>query len=280
MILISLLFALVAGLAAVVFARSFISASSQYRYAVDTTAETDLADMFLFIHPNKLLIANLLLVVSGALLVWLMTGLLILAIVVALFLLFFPRLVLHYLKKKRQQKIITQLPDVLLSVSRAMQAGTSLNQALEATVQEDEGPLIQELSLFLRELRMGIDFNAALKHLAARNQAEEITLVVSGLMISREIGGNLAQTLDRLAQSIRRKIEMEGKIKALTSQGRLQGIVMSLLPFLVAYALFKIEPEHMQRIFYEPIGWAVIAFVITMELIGYYFIRKIVNIDV
>ncbi len=280
MILISLLFAIVATMFAIVFINSFRSASSQYKSDMADTAKNDFAAMFLFIEPEKLLAMNMILVVVGALLVWLYSGLWVLAVIVAVVLLYLPRMFLHYFKKKRKANIVQHLPDLLLSVSRSMQAGTSLNQALEVAIEEDKGPLIQEFSLFLRELRMGVDFNDALRGMADRIDAEEFSLVTSGMMISREIGGNLAETLDRLADMIRRKIEMEGKIVALTSQGRLQGIVMTLLPILVGLALYQLEPVLMGRIFYEPIGWMVLAFVFFMEVIGYYFIRKIVNIDV
>lgn len=280
MILISLLFAIVATLIAVVFINSFSSASTKYKSDMEDTAKNDFAAMFLFIEPEKLLAMNLIVVVLGALFVWLYSGLWVLAVISAVILLYLPRMFLHYFKKKRKTEIIKHLPDVLLSVSRSMQAGTSLNQALEVAVEEDKGPLIQEFSLFLRELRMGVDFNDALRGMADRIDAEEFSLVTSGMMISREIGGNLAETLDRLAEMIRRKIEMEGKIVALTSQGRLQGIVMTLLPIFVGLALYQMEPFLMGRIFYEPIGWMVIAFVFVMEVIGYFFIRKIVNIDV
>ncbi len=280
MLLISLLFAIVAGISAVIFIHTFSSASTQYKSSMEATAKKDFADLFLFIEPDKLLLMNMTLVVVGALLVWLYSGLWILALITAVTLLYLPRMYLHYFKKKRKSKILIHLPDVLLSISRSMQAGTSFNQALEVSIEEDSGPLIQEFSLFMRELRMGVGFNRALRAMDSRVEVEEFTLVSSGIMISREIGGNLAETLDRLAEMIRRKVEMEGKIRSLTSQGRLQGIVMTLLPIFVGLALYKLEPELMIRIFYEPIGWMVLAFVFFMELIGYYFIRKIVNIDV
>lgn len=83
-----------------------------------------------------------------------------------------------------------------------------------------------------------------------------------------------------MSVTLRTKQETEGKIKALTSQGRLQGVVMTLLPIFLGYILYKMEPESMSKLITEPLGWGVLALIIIMECLGYFFIRKIVNIDV
>ncbi|MCF6298621.1 MAG: type II secretion system F family protein [Thiomicrorhabdus sp.] len=280
MFVVSLLFALGAMVLSIVLYKVITKASSQYQEDFKTTAEVNLSQMFLFIDPDKLLLIGIALAIFLGALVWFLTDFWPLALFVLVLVLISPRFIYKRLQKKRKTNIIQSLPDTLLSMSRSMKAGSSLNQAVEVAVDEDSGPLIQEFSLFLREVRVGVDFNDSLLNLVKRVDAEEMTLVASGMMISREIGGNLADTLDRLADTLRKKIEMEGKIDALTSQGRLQGIVMTLLPFLVGAALFQIEPEHMMRIFYEPIGWAIMAIVIILSATGYFFIRRIVNIDV
>jgi tight adherence protein B len=114
----------------------------------------------------------------------------------------------------------------------------------------------------------------------ARIPELDFKLVVSGMQISKEIGGNLAETLERLADTLRRKLEMEGKIDALTGQGKMQGIVMTALPLFIGFILYHMEPVHMMRLFTEPMGWAVCAITAIMLYVGYTFIRKIVNIDV
>ena len=105
-------------------------------------------------------------------------------------------------------------------------------------------------------------------------------MVTAAMKISREVGGNLSEILEGVASTIRRKREMEGKIRALTAQGKLQGIVMTGLPILLGVVLYHMEPAHMSRLFNEPIGWAVLAVTTLLVSVGYVFIRKIVNIDV
>jgi tight adherence protein B len=100
------------------------------------------------------------------------------------------------------------------------------------------------------------------------------------MRISREIGGNLTEALERLADTIRKKIAMEGKIKALTSQGKLQGIVVACLPLFVMWALSTIEPEAMAPLFHSWLGYGVLTVIGALELLGYVLIRKIVRIDV
>jgi tight adherence protein B len=155
-----------------------------------------------------------------------------------------------------------------------------LAQALELLVSETKGAVSQEFDLMLRELRMGVSFDVAVLNLHRRIPVTETQLVAASMRIARETGGNLAEVIERLAETLRRKIEMEGKIRALTAQGKAQGWVMALLPLFLAYVLSLMEPEHMARLFSEPIGWGVCTLVIVMEFIGYKFIKKIVSIDV
>lgn len=209
-----------------------------------------------------------------------MTGIYILALGLAFVAVAIPRFIIFWLKKRRIAHLTMQLPDFLMAVSRAMQAGSSLNQSLEVAIQEDKGPVSQEFSLVMKEVRLGVDFNDALDNFSKRVPIEEANLVATAIKISREIGGNLSEAIYRLSVTLRTKQETEGKIRALTAQGRMQGIVMTLLPIFLAIILYKMEPETMSKLISEPVGWVVIAIVIVMELLGYFFIRKIVNIDV
>ena len=134
--------------------------------------------------------------------------------------------------------------------------------------------------LFLREQRLGVDFNEALSNMLTRMPEQDFKLVVAGMQISKEIGGNLSETLERLADTLRKKIEMEGKINSLTAQGKMQGVVMTGLPIFIGVVLYHMEPTHMARLFTEPVGWLVCLIVAVMLFIGYKFIKKIVTIDV
>jgi len=256
------------------------NAYSDYKNSFHTTIKSNMVEMFLFIPPQTLFVLSIVLVLVIFYITYLFTGIYLLALLLSLAAIAIPRFVIFLLKKRRMKYLTNQLPDFLMSVSRAMQAGSSLSQSLEVAIQEDTGPVSQEFSLVMKEVRLGVDFNDALDNFSKRVPIEEANLVATAIKISREIGGNLSDAIFRLSVTLRKKLETEGKIKALTSQGRLQGVVMTLLPIFLGLVLYKMEPAAMSKLISEPLGWAVLVLIIIMEFLGYFFIRKIVNIDV
>lgn len=279
-------FLIAGGIAGAVFmlvwfgTREVIALGDKYEAVFTQTAKSNLSDMFIFIEPRKLFILNLVILFVVFILAFLITRTLGLALVVSVIFSLLPRFLWRFLKARRSNTFLNDLPDALLSVSAMMRAGANLNVALETVVAETRGPVGQELGLFLRELRVGVDFDKALDNLAQRTPSQELDLVVAGMKISREVGGSLAEVLYRLAETLRKKLEMEGKIRALTAQGKAQGYVMTLLPVFLVLVLFQIEPEAMSYLFSEWYGWITCAVFITFEYVGYHFIKKIVSIDV
>ncbi|MSQ66180.1 MAG: secretion system protein F [Limnohabitans sp.] len=245
-----------------------------------TAAKTDLAEMFIFIDPKVLFKYSVgaLVVVPAVLLLLLDNPLVagVSGVVVA----FMPRYLLNYTKKRRTELFEKQLPDALLMVSGGMRAGASLMVALESMVKEQKPPLAQEFDLMLREQRLGVDFDSALSNMEKRMPLPDFVLLVAAMRITREVGGNFAEILESLSHTLSRKHEMEGKIKALTAQGKLQGIVMALLPVFLLGILTMMEPEAMAPLYNTLYGWGVLLVVSIMITIGYLGIRKIVNIDV
>lgn len=279
-LLVSLLFAAVVVILAISVRAAFSRAITDYRARFTEEARASLSDLFLFVDPERLFRINLVLMLVVASLVWLLVGNWVPALILGVLMYFVPRVIYSTLRTRRMETFITQLPESLLSVAGAMKAGSSLVQGIETMVAETKGPIAQEFGLFLREVRVGIGFDDALGNMLKRMPNEELRLAIAAMKISREIGGNLAETLERVADTLRRKLEMEGKIKALTAQGKLQGLVMTGLPIFLGVILYQMEPVHMSRLFTEIYGWAVLVAVIVMEGVGYFFIRKIVSIDV
>ncbi len=242
--------------------------------------EGGLRDMFIAVDPQKLFYYNMaaLFIVPG--LLWGFTGNAVLVVGAAIFIIIFPRLYVRWLKKRRFERFEKQLPDALLMVSGAMRAGASLTVAMESMVKEQQPPLSQEFDLLLREQRVGVDFDTALKNMEKRLPIQDFIMVVSGMRISREVGGNLADILETLADTLRMKHQMEGKIKALTAQGKMQGLVMTSLPLFLMFILTHMEPEAMAPLYDTLVGWATLSVIAVMEVVGYVAIQKIVSIDV
>lgn len=281
----SLLFiqvAIFASISIVVFfcLRGTADSVDSYTQSFSTSTESNLRKLFLVADSRKLQITYFgsFILLPLSMFVLNVSPLFIAAILVLLFVA--PRLVFAQLNRKRRVTINAALPDALSQISGAMRAGSTFSIALQSYVNEVEGPLAQEFSLLQREQRLGARLEDALENLGERVQSEEVDLLVSAALIANEVGGNLAEILQSLAETIRRKIEMEGKIEALTAQGRLQGRVVSALPFLILLPLMFFEPTATMPLFTSLLGWLFLAVIIGMDLIGSVLIQKIVSIDI
>jgi len=252
----------------------------RYQESFVNQARINLADMFMFMDTGSLFAFNIAVLVLVPLVLWAATGNLLLPIAAVLLLAILPRKIYVWMRQRRIDRIQEQLPDGLLMLAGSMKAGVGFGPAMEAMVADGMPPLAQELALVLREQRMGVKTEEALDHFAERVPVQDVKLFVSAVQISREVGGNLAESLTILAETLRRRLIMEGKVKALTSQGRLQGIVMAMLPVAMVAFLAFAYPETMRPMFHTPIGWTVIAICAVMEYLGYRMCRKIMTIDV
>ena len=256
------------------------TAWTEYSSSFSLSTESNLQNLFLFADTQKLLFIYLssFLVVPGVLYLLDANVVVIVISVVALYLA--PRFLFSWLAERRKRKINEALPDGLALIAGAMRAGSTFSIAIQALVEEQDGPLGQEFSLLLREQRVGARMEEALDNLAERVQTEEMDLFVSAALIAQEVGGNLSEILQRLSETIRRKLEMEGKIRALTAQGVLQGYVVTALPFMIMLALFFVEPEATKPLFSSLLGWLFLGVIFVLQVIGGITICKIVRIDV
>jgi len=280
-----LLVALAAAFGAVVLASLAIasgvrSTAGRWRARFDADLGLGLRQSFVYLDVKRLFHVNLALVAAaagGAL--WL-TGQPIAALVALLAAGAAPGVLLAWMRRQRLQRFAVQLPDAAMLVSGALRAGSSVPQAIAQAARELPAPAGREFDLVIREQRLGIGIDTAMLHLEQRVPLEDVKLFAAAVRIAQETGGNLAETLERLADTLRRKAAIEGKIDALTAQGRLQGWVMALLPLLVGAALFAIEPQAMRPLVTTWQGWLVCAAVLAFEGLGLHFIRRIVSIDV
>ena len=278
-IILGLMFASAALLGAALLGSSS-TAWNTYSSGFATTAESNLKRAFVFADGRKLFAGYIALLLTIPAALW-FTGqpLVFVALSIGV-LLALPRLVFARMAAIRAKRITEALPDALAQISGAMRAGATFTSAMQSMVEEQRGPLGQEFSLLLREQRLGARLEDALDNLGERVQTEEMDLVISAALIAQEVGGNLAEILGRLSETIRRKIEMEGKIRALTAQGVLQGWVVSALPFLILVALMFIEPEAIRPLWTGLLGWCFLGAIFVLQLVGGFMIRRIVRIEI
>jgi tight adherence protein B len=261
-------------------ARNSVAFMQRYRSMFTEQARVNLSDMFLFIDPTTLFQVNIGAVILIPLLLWVISGNTLLALGTFALILILPRRIYTWLRQRRMLKIQSQLPDGLMMMASSMRAGLGFGPAMESLAKDIDPPLSEEFSLILREQRMGVKPDEALEHFNVRVPIADVTLFVSAVNISRDIGGNLAESLATLAETLRRRLMMEDKVRSLTAQGRLQGIVMAMLPVSIAAFLSLTYPETMNPMYHTWLGWSVMAFGTVWEFFGYRTCQKIMSIDV
>lgn len=252
----------------------------QHRDTFTRRARVHLSEFFLFIDPRLLWTINLGLCISVGLTVLVLAGNVPLALAGAVAGLLLPMRLVAGLRRRRLRQFDAQLPDAVLALASALRAGSAASGALALIAAEAQAPLSQEFALMLREQRLGVPLDEALTNLHARMPSDACALTVSALRIASDTGGNLAETLERIAGTVRARLHMEGRIDALTAQGRMQAWVMGGLPLLLGVVLHRLEPRAMAQLWETPLGWATLAVVIAMDAAGLWLIRRIVRIDI
>ena len=257
-----------------------MSAASSYRRSFETEVGARLRRAFVFVDSSRLLGVGAALAIATAIVGILVSGNVPAGVAAALGCGLLPRLLLRRLRRRREGRFRDQVPDLIGLVAGGLRAGNGLSQALAQAGAEIPAPAGQELQLLLREQHLGASLERCLTNLEVRMPLEETRLLVAALRIGAATGGSVAGALDALAETTRRKIALEGRIRALTAQGRLQALVMGLLPFALAGVLFAIDPDSMRALFSTGIGLAVCSFVLVSQAAGIYLIRRIVAIEV
>jgi tight adherence protein B len=252
----------------------------RHRERFERTVDRSLRGAFLFVDPASLHRMSMLLAVVITIVAWILSANPVVAIAAALAAGALPGLVVARIRRRHVDAFRQQIPDLLMLIAGALRAGNGLSQALAGAAAEIAPPARQELALMLREQRLGASLAESLAGLQRRLRVEETALFASALRIGTESGGNVADALESLADATRRKLAIEGKIRALTAQGRLQAWVMAMLPAGVAALLGAFDPEAMRPLLADWRGWVVCAAVALMQVAGFLTIRRLVAIEI
>jgi|ERR1035437_1673269 tight adherence protein B len=186
-----------------------------------------------------------------------------------------------YIKRKvtkRKRMFESQLGDSILVLSNGVKAGYSIQQALAGVSENAQQPMAEELNRVVRETALGIDTDVALNHANERLDSKDFDLMVTAILIHRSVGGNLAEVLDKISETIRERVKLQGEIGVLTAQARASGYIVTGLPFGVGALLSVISPGFETPLFKHPLGWALIGVGLISISIGYFIISKITNI--
>ena len=168
-------------------------------------------------------------------------------------------LFVRFKAKQRLSRFENQLPETLITMAASLKAGHAFNQAIQSAVNEGAEPSAKEFSRVLAETQLGMQSELALEAMAHRMKSYNFGFVVMSVNIQRTVGGSLADILDMVADTVRQRQQFEKKVKALTAQGRMSAYVLIAMPFLMALAIFAINPKYMQILWTDPMGRIMIA---------------------
>jgi tight adherence protein B len=197
---------------------------------------------------------------------------------------YLPNLVVSLKKAQRVAAFNDQILDCLIMLSNGLKAGYSLLQAMEMVSREAPPPMSTELRRVLKENSLGMNLEDALRALNSRVESEDWDLVTTVVLIQRQVGGNLAEILDKIGHTIRQRMRIKGDIQTKTAQAKISGLLVGALPFFIGGAIFILNPKFIMKIFtfkQGPFrGWFVIVAGLIWEAIGMYIIMKIIDIEV
>ena len=231
-------------------------------------------------RAGEFVVISVIAAVVGAVLGAALLQSLILALVVAGIAGAAPTAALRRSLKKRDEKLREQLPDVLTIMASSLRAGHSFLQALDTVAKEINQPAAGEFQRVVSEVRLGRPTEEALSALAERVGSPDFRWAVMAVNIQREVGGNLAEILDTVADTLRERATMRRQVRVLTAEGRLSAWVLGLMPFGIALYMFAVNPDYIGLLFSTKIGLVMLIVAGCLLVVGAFWMKKVVDIDV
>jgi tight adherence protein B len=184
------------------------------------------------------------------------------------------------MKKRRMQKFERQLPDALELVARALKAGHAFSSGMQLAADEFDDPLGTEFQNTLDEINFGVSVPDALKNLSIRVECPDLRYFIVSVIVQRETGGNLAEIIENLAHLIRERFKLRGRVQVLAAEGKLSGIILVAIPFLVVLALRFMNPTYIATLIEDPAGRAMAAMAVFLMVLGVLVMKKMIDIKI
>jgi tight adherence protein B len=188
-----------------------------------------------------------------------------------------------YVRRRRKRRLDAfeeMLPESIDLVGRALRAGHPLSAGFKMAADDGAAPVAGEFRRIFEEQRFGLPLQDSLLGMADRVNLVDVRILVTAILIQREVGGNLAEILDNLAAVVRARFTIRRQLRVYTAQGRMTGYLLAALPLILFSILYMLNPDYMSILFTDPIGKILIGVAVSMQLIGFLWIRKIINIEI
>ncbi len=186
-----------------------------------------------------------------------------------------------YVRHSRHKRLIAfekQLPEAITTVSNCLKSGLTFQQGMQTVADQMAEPISKEFGRVMRELQLGSTTERALHNLSRRVPSADVKLMVTAILISQQVGGNLSAVLDNIAQTVTDRIRVKQEVRTITATGRISGMVIGLMPVFLAILLLLLNPNYMELLFGRQEGHIMLIAAAVMETIGYMLIRKIVSV--
>ena len=252
--------------------------------------EEDLAQADIPMRPSEYFLSRLVLAALGLLFGFYGMGYLHSGLFFAVIGFFAPAVVVKVHQSRRRNKFVTQLADALMLLTNSLRSGYGFLKGLELIAKEMSDPIAKELNRMLREVNLGATVEQAMLNLGKRINSQDLDIVISAYLIQKDVGGNLTEIMEKVAETIRERLRIQGDIRVLTAQGRLSGLIVGLLPTaLFLFFLFR-TPDYFKPMIEPPliplggvqvpVGVLMLLGALFWQILGGYVIYRIINIRV
>ena len=252
--------------------------------------EDELARADIPMRPSEYVLLRLVLAGFGYLIGRLALGYLHSGIVLGLLGFVIPMIFVRVHQNQRRAKFVRQLADALMLLTNSLRSGYGFVKGLELVAKEMSDPISKELNRMLREVNLGATVEDALANLGRRVNSPDLDIVIGAYLVQKDVGGNLTEIMEKVAETIRERLRIQGDVRVLTTQGKLSGLIVGLLPFAVFFILFVCAPDYFRTMFGPPLahighlnvpyGVLMLTGAVAWQLVGAYMIIKIVSVKV
>jgi len=232
------------------------------------------------VRAYQMVIGVQLIAVLAMALCWFLTKNWIFVIVIGVVAVLGPYLRLLHLKQKRILQFEEHLPDAIDVMKRAVKAGHPFSEALHLVGEEMDGPVAQQFKLTFADLNYGNDLRRAMLGLLHRVPSVTVMVLVSSILIQKDTGGNLAEILEQIARVIRSRFKFQRRVKTLSAEGRMSAWILVLVPFVLFIVISMTNPGYLPLLVKDPLGIQLVIFAFVAMIIGIFWIRKVLRIDV
>lgn len=263
------------GLFKVIFRKAirFVEGSNYY-----ARIKTKLLQAYIKMKPVEFIEISTMGGIFLGLLIWMVTGNLILTFVGIVLGFRVPELVLESTRKKRAKQLNDQLPQALSLMSNGLRAGFSFSQAMAVVGREMEAPIADEFAKVLRDNSYGKNMDEALLELGNRTADEDLDIFITTLLIHLQVGGDLSEILDTISETIRERVKLKGDIRTMTAQSQMSAVVIGIFPVVIAGAMFFLNPNYIGSFFTDPLGLIMVGVAAGMILLGAFILTRIVKV--